>query len=188
MGINIAGQTISFFQACLLGAVLGILYDVFRILRVAFPAGKGAVFVQDIIFWFLCSVVTFLFLLSSVDGVIRMFLIIGEIIGGVLYHMTIGVVVMKISETIIGAIKAVLNFVIKYLFLPIWRLVFNIVAFILRPFRFLLKFMGKSLQRLCFSLKLRRVVLYNQFTGYLHKRSISKKVGETQPNEAQEKP
>lgn len=162
MGVQLSNQTLAFLHACLLGAAMGVFYDVFRILRIAIPTRKGVVFAQDVVFFLLCAVATFLFLLSEIDGVVRVFLFIGELLGAVLYYFTLGQLVMKVSKTIIEVVKAILRFIVRYLLAPIWRLIYTVVAILLRPFQLLGQIMKKSLQRLKFRLKVRRILLYNQ--------------------------
>lgn len=186
MGVYLADQTLSFLHALILGAVLGALYDVFRILRIAVPTKRGVIFAQDVLFFLLCAITTFLFLLTSIDGVVRVFLLIGELLGAVLYYFTLGMLVMKVSKTIIGAVKAVLRFLVRYIFAPIWKLFYNIIAFLLRPFRFIGQIVKKSLQRLKYRLKVRRIVLYNHFIGYFEKKIHQKKPREKSIHGAEE--
>ena len=58
MGISVSQQTMTFLQSLLLGAALGMLYDVFRILRLLIPSGKVISFVEDIVYFLLCGVIS----------------------------------------------------------------------------------------------------------------------------------
>lgn len=105
-----------------LGFLLGIVYDLFRSLRLIFSRtpGKYTLFVQDIIYVILCAVITFLFLLSENYGEIRAYVLAGEIIGFFAYYFTIGVLTMRVGDSVANTIH-------KFL-----RLTKNII---LRPFR-----------------------------------------------------
>lgn len=193
MGIHLADQTLAFLYASLLGAGLGLLYDAFRILRIAFPPGKGLIFAQDVVFFVLCALATFLFLLTTIDGVVRMFLLIGELIGAVLYHCTLGQLVMKVAQAIIDAVTAVIRFIIRYICMPVWRFLYGLVTLLLRPVRYFSLIMKKSLRRVKFRLKIRRMVLYNHFTGHVHrdrprKHGREKRADGRKAHKAKEKP
>ena len=188
MGVYLADQTMSFIYACLLGAALGALYDVFRIMRIALPSPHGVIFVQDVVFFAVCAVATFLFMLTTTDGVVRVFLLIGELVGAVLYHCALGVLVIKISGAIIAAVRVVLGFIIRCIFTPLWHLVYYVVVLLLRPICFLYHFTIKTLQRFKFCLKVRRIVLYNHFKGYFTRKAPAKrKKGETRECKKREK-
>lgn len=172
MGAHLAEQTVVFLQACLLGAALGMVYDVFRILRIAFPARPGVVFFQDVFFWVICTLTTFFFVLSSLDGVVRVFLIAGELLGGVLYHFTLGEVVMRLAHAIIAGIKTLLQLLHRFLLRPVVRLIYFIALLLLRPWRFLGEQWKKTQRRIKFRLKVRRIVLYNHYTGRTGKQQL----------------
>lgn len=171
MGIHVADQTIDFLYALIFGGLLGVFYDIFRILRIAFPTRPLTVFIQDLSFWAVCAVVSFLFLLTNVDGSVRFFLLLGECIGATLYYFTVGSFVMKVAHIIIGAVKAVLGFVYQWGLLPIWRIFLWMSRIFLFPWRMLSEFVKNSLQRYKLRLKVRRLVLYNQYAGMIRKKT-----------------
>lgn len=112
MYMTVAPQTWDFLLACLLGAFLGVCYDLFRILRVAIPPSKTSAFLQDILFALIALVTTFLFLQSVTDGALRFFVIVGEFLGFLLYHFTLGVLVIKAATAIIKVVKRVLHIIL----------------------------------------------------------------------------
>lgn len=179
MEIYLADQTRSFLYSCGLGAMLGVFYDLFRILRIAFPTRRWAVFVQDVIYWAACALLSYLFLLTQSDGVVRVFLLVGELLGATLYRYTLGRLVMRVAEALIAAVKAVLRFLYRYLFRPIWRLFYNLISLLMKPVRFTGRNLKKTGQRLKFRLKVRRILLYNHYKGLLRKRKGPKKAGES---------
>ena len=48
--MGITREALSFLYACLLGAGLGILYDVFRLLRLLLFKNRVVVFLEDLLF------------------------------------------------------------------------------------------------------------------------------------------
>lgn len=161
MDISASNQSIIFLQACLLGGIIGALYDVFRVLRLAFKTNKYIILIQDLIFFILAAILTFVFLLINGDGQIRIFVIIGEILGFIIYFFTIGVIVVKSSRFIINVIKTILMFLYKILIKPFVK----IFIFIFSKFRaFFNKFSIKSkkiLKNRNLHLKKKYNMLYN---------------------------
>ena len=62
--LTIADQTRLFLLALGLGFLLGIVYDLFRVVRMAFTMRRVGVFIQDVLFFLTCAAATFLFLLA----------------------------------------------------------------------------------------------------------------------------
>ncbi|HEX3026462.1 MAG TPA: spore cortex biosynthesis protein YabQ [Clostridia bacterium] len=109
MGISVTGQAIDFFLALLIGAALGAVYDVFRIMRLARSFGRVAVFIQDAVYFLICAVTTFLFLLVDNSGVVRAFLILGVLLGAVVYSLTLGAAVIKAAKRMIVPAKKIVR-------------------------------------------------------------------------------
>ena len=76
--------------ALVLGMALGVLFDGFRILRVAFKAGVVAAFLQDCLFWGITALCTFLYITARLDGEPRVFVLLCELLGFFVYYFTIG--------------------------------------------------------------------------------------------------
>ena len=104
-GVPILAQTNSFLYAMALGAVLSLVYDVFRIIRVAFGGKKTAVFVEDLFFSIVALILTFVFVIAFNNGELRFFVLVGELVGFVICHSTIGRIIIVFSKAIINAIK-----------------------------------------------------------------------------------
>lgn len=103
---TVSEETELFLLSVLLGGGLGVLYDVFRALRVVFPPlGKpAATAVCDVIF-FLCSgYIIYLFSLLCARGEVRGFFWAGALLGGIIYLLTAGTVVMGIIRTVMAGI------------------------------------------------------------------------------------
>ncbi len=161
MEVVVADQTIMFLQACLLGFVLGFFYEIFRILRLMFKTGATAVFVQDLLYWSASALVSFLFIVTVNSGQLRIFLLLGIIIGMIIYYFTLGALIMKASKAIIGFIRRVFRFLYRRIVTPMQR--FN--AFMKRKaVRFAKKVESKNKivqNNMNYSLKQYRLLLYN---------------------------
>ena len=117
MSLPLAGVEI-FILAVLLGGTLGCVYDVFRIVRFAFNFGKTAIFIQDVVFFSVCGVFSFLFLLTFTAGQIRAFVFMAQALGFIVYYLTVGRIVYGLAKRIISVVKRVFRAV----FVPIWKI------------------------------------------------------------------
>ena len=88
MEIYLTEQAAIFFNALLLGAILGLIYDFFRITRLAFIMPSILVLIEDLLFFLLSSIILFNYLLESSHGQIRYFILIGVVLGWVLYYFS----------------------------------------------------------------------------------------------------
>ena len=131
---SVSEELVLFGISCLAGAVIGIFYDVFRVIRIIFPHNNILVMIEDIIFLLCYSLFVMSFSSAAVRGEMRGYYILGNIIGFVIYFFTVGSVITE---------------AIRKLFLLISRL----FSFITRPFRaafsvickkFSVKFVGNS--------------------------------------------
>lgn len=94
-----------FGYSCLLGVGLGILYDVFRIIRMLINTRNITIFLQDIIYFIVSGFVTFLFVLGINEGQSRFYILAGEGIGWIAYHITLGEKIYHCSENIVKMIR-----------------------------------------------------------------------------------
>ncbi len=94
-----------FWYSCLLGIGLGILYDVFRIIRMLINKRNITIFLQDIIYFIVSGFVTFIFVLGINEGQSRFYILAGEGIGWIVYHITLGEKIYHCSENIVKMIR-----------------------------------------------------------------------------------
>lgn len=122
MDMIVAPPTWVFLWAVLLGAVLGLCYDVFRILRIAIPSGRILVFFEDILFFLVVAAATFEFYQLTTDGIVRGYVLLGELLGFALYYFTLGALVFKAATAIIHFIQKVVGLLVKILLWPFRKL------------------------------------------------------------------
>ncbi len=94
----------------ILGAVLGLIYDFFRIKRIAYNLNKNKikkmmentiVFFEDITYWLICSVFVCVFLFYINSGRARGISLFVMLSGFLVYYFTVGKLVVRCSERII---------------------------------------------------------------------------------------
>ena len=72
------------------GIAFGLVYEVFRLTRLFFRTCTLVVFVEDMIYAFICSAATVLFIFFINGGQVRLYIILSIFFGIVLYCLTIG--------------------------------------------------------------------------------------------------
>ena len=102
-------QSMIFIFSCLLGANLGLLYDCFRLIRMIINPRNIFIFAQDIIYFFVSAMVTFLFVLVLNNGESRFYILAGEGIGWIAYHLTFGEFIYRYSQKIVVRLNAYIN-------------------------------------------------------------------------------
>ncbi len=119
----------------LTGIVIGILFDIFRILRRSFKTWDIVTYIQDFIFWILTGVILLYSIFTFNNGELRAFVFIGILLGITLYILLISKYFIKIAVKIILIIKKILfypiNFIKKHIIKPIYKI---IIKYIIRPF------------------------------------------------------
>ncbi len=119
MILSVNAQTLLFFSTIAVGGILGFIYDIFRIFRRLFKHGNFLTQIEDLIYWLLASFIMFYFMLNENYGEIRIFSMIGALIGVILYFFAISPFVLKVSLTILNIAKQILTVTFKILFFPI---------------------------------------------------------------------
>ena len=116
------------------GIIIGILFDIFRILRKSFKTADFVTYLQDILFWILTGAIILFSIFQFNPGEIRSYVFIGIVLGVVLYMITISKFIMKSSVFIIKWIKKIIsyplhlleNIIKKFMIKPI-IFIFNLV-------------------------------------------------------------
>lgn len=161
--IAVNTQTIIFLQAILMGAVFGAVYDLFRIFRIAVPLPAGVIVAEDVIYFAFCGFMSFFLAMTVNFGQVRFFILLGELLGFLLYYLTLGVLVMKCAQQIIAFIR--------WIFQVLWKLILRPVGTIAyvdwqkgrKNFWKTGKKREKAVQKNRKHLQTRRILLYNYF-------------------------
>jgi len=119
MILSMAGQAWLFLSTLMVGAAIGLFYDVFRIFRKTARHSTLAVQLEDLLFWVAATGLTFYYMLHRNYGEIRVFAVVGVGIGLTLYLATISRLVVKIFVEIINYIKKVVAVAVKIILIPL---------------------------------------------------------------------
>ena len=108
------------------GVIIGLLFDLFRILRKSFKTSDLITIIEDILFWIITGIIILYSIFVFNNGEIRFFMFIGIFLGAILYMLLMSHFIIKISVRIISAIKRVVSFVFKILIFPI-QIIYKII-------------------------------------------------------------
>lgn len=129
---DISSQLNVFLYSVGFGFILGFIYDIFRIIRILVIKNNKAIPIQDIAYFLLCAVLTFVFLLVVNNGRFRFNILVALVLGFAVYYLTLG--------------RFVLNWVV-FTARKIHIVIFSISRLITVPYRFVLKIFGKTYQK-----------------------------------------
>jgi spore cortex biosynthesis protein YabQ len=119
MILSITDQLIFFAWVLLIGAVAGLIFDFFRILRRTFRHPDALTQVEDVVYWLLATVFIFYFILHRNDGEMRLYAVAGIFGGMGLYFFTLSRLLMAVSCVVMDFLKKVIMTAIGIILAPI---------------------------------------------------------------------
>ena len=159
------------------GFALAAFYDVFRIRRIAVGANKKRkklltrllsgfiIGVEDIIFFTAAGIATTLIDYAVFQGRVRPMAVILEAVGFLLYRLTVGRLVMAVSEAVIALVQRALSFICGKLLLPpvkvcrkVFAAFFGVIAHALSKINIMLS-----------SARLKKMLIKESKRGFLNK-------------------
>ena len=112
-GLNL-NQLYTFLIFIIVGMIIGITYDIFRILRKSFKTIDFITYIQDFLFWIITGAILLYTIFAFNNGELRSYIFIGILLGLILYMILISKFFVGICTKILCGIKKV----VKMTFLP----------------------------------------------------------------------
>lgn len=134
-------QTYLFIVFILNGFLIGILFDIFRILRKSFKTSDFVTSIEDIIFWILSAFIVLYSVFKFNNGRLRAFIFVGIAFGVLIYILAFSKIFIKINLYIINFVKKIFH----YLVIVPALFIFKILKIIFKPTSFIIINMRKSL-------------------------------------------
>ena len=128
-------QTYLFIVFTIVGIIIGVLFDIFRILRKSFKTKDIVTYIEDILFWILTGSIILFSMYKFSNGELRFFMIIGIIMGTLMYMITFSKYVIKISVFIINIIKKSIVYPIKVIEKILKKIIIRPIFFICINFK-----------------------------------------------------
>ena len=125
------------------GMLLGVIFDIFRVLRISFKTSDIITNIQDIFFGIItgCIILVSVFLFNN--GELRLYIFIGIGIGIIMYVLLFSKCFIKVNTNIIKFIKKMVALIIQ----PIIILLKNVKKLFFKPICFIfinIRFMTKK--------------------------------------------
>lgn len=152
--LSLALQTVQFLQSIMLGAVFSIIYDIFYIIRSFFPRRIQPLMLLDFLYFLICGIILFQYLLRLNNGCMRYFIVLGVIIGWVVFHLSLSRLIVKIIDFILKWLRKILLWLMK----P----VISVHRFLRHRMELPLLRMNKAIQGKKLGLKRKAHLLYNK--------------------------
>ncbi|MBQ8731741.1 MAG: spore cortex biosynthesis protein YabQ [Oscillospiraceae bacterium] len=109
MEISVHQQLIDFLLSMVLGGMICLVFDGFRILRRGIPHHFIAVLGEDLLTFCIASAASYLFMMTASSGEVRLYILLGELLGFILWRLTLGDLLVrffgKIAATVWGWIR-----------------------------------------------------------------------------------
>lgn len=155
-------QTEIFLLSLGFGFLLGILYDIFRTLRLIISKSVSFTVFMDMLYFALCAFLIFCFNLVVDSGKIRLYVLLGDLLGWLIYYFSFGEISIKISNLVISTVRHVFGIVSK----PFMRLKRYLKRKFVKFFKFSEKIIRKFYKKAKFDLQKHRGMVYN-LNGYI---------------------
>lgn len=115
----ISNQASLFLIFTLEGSIIGLIFDIFRILRRSFKTSDIITYIEDVLFWLITGILILYSIFIFNYGEIRFFMFVGILLGAMFYMLLISRYVIKISVTVIEFLKKAIMFVFKIVIFPL---------------------------------------------------------------------
>jgi len=115
----ISEQAFLFLTCVKTGIIMGVLYDIIRVIRKIIKHPNWVVHLEDLIYWIACGCFAFIMIFWKNYGQIRGFVFLGMLIGGILYFTTVSSYFIKIITQIIKSFIIVpIRCIMKVIIIP----------------------------------------------------------------------
>ena len=121
----VANQAYLFLVFTLNGIIIGILFDIFRILRKSFKTSDIITYIEDILFWILTGLILLYSVFTFSEGEIRFYMFMAVFLGCIIYMLMFSKYFIKINVTIIVTIKNIISKILSIVIFPIKVIIIN---------------------------------------------------------------
>ena len=111
-------QALIFIVFTFTGILLGILFDFFRVFRRTFNTIDFITYLEDILYWILAGIIVLYNIWFFNNGEIRFFMIIGIIMGAIIYSLLFSSILIKIETMLLTKLKNIIMFFYKIIIIP----------------------------------------------------------------------
>ena len=127
--MNIKTQSFTFIIFIFVGILIGIVFDIFRIIRRSFKTPDFITYIEDILFWIISGTLLLFCIFTFNNGELRLYLFVSIILGNLIYIFTLSKYFIKVNTYLINILKKILYYfysIIKKIYNPPVRFLKNI--------------------------------------------------------------
>lgn len=132
-------QAYLFIIFILNGFLIGVLFDIFRILRKSFKTKDFLTSIEDILFWIISGGIILYTIFKFNNGELRGFIFIGLILGSLLYMLLFSKIFIKVNLYIINLLKKIFHYLIiipiQFIYKIIKKLFLKPISFVIINFK-----------------------------------------------------
>lgn len=154
---GLSAQTEIFLYSLGFGFLLGILYDVFRTLRMIISNAKSFVLFMDLLYFAVCAFLVFCFNMVVDSGQVRIYVALGEVLGWLIYYFSFGAIALRAGNAVIKFFRKV----ISTIFRPLGRVFALLKRKTRRVIHFFKKIIRKNDKKTKFILQKHKGIVYN---------------------------
>lgn len=112
-------QALLFITCIEIGIIMGMFYDLIRIIRKIVKHANIIIQIQDTFYWIICAFIGFYMLYINNYAAIRPFVFIGILLGITFYFLTFSILFIKLATIIIYYTKKIIYQIIHKVAIPI---------------------------------------------------------------------
>ena len=132
----VTNQAYLFLVFTINGIIIGLLFDIFRILRRSFKTSDIITYLQDILFWILTGFILLYSIFTFSNGEIRFYMFLGVFLGCLIYMLIFSKYFININVKIILILKKVIGKIISIIIFPIKIIIKFIKKIFFKPINF----------------------------------------------------
>lgn len=132
----VTNQAYLFLVFTINGIIIGLLFDIFRILRRSFKTSDIVTYLQDILFWVLTGFILLYSIFTFSNGEIRFYMFLGVFLGCLIYMLIFSKYFININVKIILILKKVIGKILSIIIFPIKMTIKFIKKIFFKPINF----------------------------------------------------
>ena len=133
----ITNQAYIFMIFVIIGVIIGVLFDFFRILRKSIKTKDFVTYIEDVLFCILTGIILLYSIFTFNSGEIRIYIFIGVLFGVLIYMLSISKYFVKINVFLLNKIIFIIKIPIQFLRKSIHK-IFKPISFVIINVRKLL--------------------------------------------------
>lgn len=133
----VTNQAYLFLVFTINGIIIGLLFDIFRILRRSFKTYDYITYVEDVLFWILTGFILLYSIFTFSNGEIRFYMFLGVFLGCLIYMLVFSKYFININVKIILILKKIIEKIISILIFPIKTILKLLKRIFFKPIKFI---------------------------------------------------